>query len=263
VFPTPEILAHLNWLAEEMARWGLTLPVALVLAVALLEAVFLPRRLWLKGLAVLAVVASGAGARALLERDQHLRFAQADDARAAEVSALKGLWAQWDDVSRALPPAKKELAGKFDSVEDALASLSLKVASVGDQIAALKAGVVGRSIDSATAVKLADYLRQHGSYRVVVSCVPNDIEAYAYATQLVGALKAGGWDALGPETTSSRVEGAAMGVTVLMRDPTAPDPAKILLDAFNQLNIPHQPGISADETVPDTATVELFVAKKP
>jgi hypothetical protein len=93
--------------------------------------------------------------------------------------------------------------------------------------------------------------------------VPNDVEAYGYATQLIGILKAGGWDALGPEITANVLEGAAMGVTVLIRDPTAPDAAKILLDALNQSNIPHQPGISANDAIPDTATVELFVAKKP
>jgi hypothetical protein len=54
-----------------------------------------------------------------------------------------------------------------------------------------------------------------------------------------------------------------MGVGVFVRDPTAPDAAKILIDAFNQFNIPHQSGISADNAIPDNATVELFVAKKP
>ena len=38
---------------------------------------------------------------------------------------------------------------------------------------------------------------------------------------------------------------------------------QLLIDAFNQFNIPHQPGISANAAIPDGATVELFVAKKP
>ena len=264
MFPTPEILTRVHGLLDEAVRWGPALPVALVLGVALLEAALLPRRLWLKGVWVLVVVLGGVGAGALLRRDERLGHATADDARIAEVSALKGLWAQWDELAHKLPAAPKEPPSSFDSIEDALASLSAKVAGVGEQIAALKAGLAGRSIDQATAVKLADYLRQHGSYRVVVSCVPGDVEAYGYATQLVGILKAGGWDAVGPEMTGANVlEGAAMGVTVLIRDPTAPDAAKILLDAFDQLNIPHQPGISANNAIPDTATVELFVAKKP
>ncbi len=54
-----------------------------------------------------------------------------------------------------------------------------------------------------------------------------------------------------------------MGVRVFVRDPSAPDAAKILIDAFNQFNIPHQPGVSANNAIPDSATVELFVARKP
>ena len=44
---------------------------------------------------------------------------------------------------------------------------------------------------------------------------------------------------------------------------TAPSAAKILVDAFARFNIPYQSGIAADDNIPDTATVELFVAKKP
>ena len=71
------------------------------------------------------------------------------------------------------------------------------------------------------------------------------------------------WDANGPEQTANVVEGPAMGVTVLDRDPSAPDAAKILLAAFQQFDIPHQVGITAQYAGPDSATAELFVAKKP
>jgi hypothetical protein len=267
VFPTPEIIAHLNRLAGEAARLGPVLPVALLFAVALVEAVVLPQQRRIKAVATVVVMLCGLGAGALLRWEQHkgreTAAGQAADQAAAESAALKGLWAQLDALSQALPPSSNESEGKFDTPERALASLSAKVAAVSDQVTALKAGAVGRSIDPATAVKLADYLRQYGSYRVVVTCTPNDVEAYAYATQLVGILKAAGWDANGPEATANVVEGPAMSVMVLLRDPSAPDAAKILLDAFNQWNIPHRPGIAADETIPDTATVELFVAKKP
>jgi hypothetical protein len=54
-----------------------------------------------------------------------------------------------------------------------------------------------------------------------------------------------------------------MGVIVFVRDPRAPDAAKIVLDALTRFNIPYQSGVAGDENIPDTATVELFVAKKP
>jgi hypothetical protein len=164
---------------------------------------------------------------------------------------------------RAPWPSLAENLSDFDTVDAALTSLRAKVAMVADQIAALRAGSIGRAVDPATALKLADYLRQYGSYRVVVSCAPSDVEAYAYASQLVDILRAAGWDANGPEATANVLEQPAMGISVFIRDPTAPDAAKLLLDAFNRFNIPHQPGISAADAIPDTATVELFIAKKP
>ena len=238
MFPTSEILARLDRLVEEATRWGPALPVALLFGVALLEAVLLPRRWWVRGVAVLVVVLCGTGAGVLLHWEQRTSHGKATDQMAAETSALRGLWAQWDALSRSLPPTASEVPAKFDTVDDALASLSAKVASIGDQIAqvaARKEAPAGRSIDPASAVKLADLLRQYGSYRVIVSCVPGDDEAYFYANQLVGILKAAGWDANGPEATVNIADGSAMGITVLMRDPTAPDAAKILLNALGQL----------------------------
>jgi hypothetical protein len=97
----------------------------------------------------------------------------------------------------------------------------------------------------------------------VVSCVPDDIEAYNYATQIVNIMRAAGWDAHGPEITAVLANAAAMGVTVVVRDQHAPEAAKILLDALTRFNVPYQSGIAESEAILDTATVELFVAKKP
>jgi hypothetical protein len=264
VFLTSEILARLNWLSEEAARWRPALPVALMFAVALFEAVVLPRRLWAKGAWVLIVALCGLGAVALLRSEQQAERAQTADRLAAETTALRGLWSQWDTLSKTLPPPSGDSpAAAFDTVDDALASLSVKVVSVNEQIAALKAGGISRSIDADVATKLAEYLRQYGSYRVVVSCVPSDVEAYSYANQLVDILKAAGWDANGPETTANALEGPEMGVSIFIRDPSAPDAAKILLDAFSKFDIPHRSGISPSDAIPDAATVELFIAKKP
>jgi hypothetical protein len=183
VFPTPEIIAHLNRLVGEAALLGPVLPVALLFVVALVEAVVLPQQRRIKVVAAVAVVLCGLGTGAVFGGEQRQSggtpAGQAADQAAAESAALKGLWAQLDTLSQKLPPPSKEPEGKFDTPEDARASLSVKVATIGDQVTALKEGAVGRSIDPATAMKLADYLRQYGSYRVVVTCPPNDVEAYA------------------------------------------------------------------------------------
>jgi len=268
VFQTSEIWARLRELAETAARLGPALPLGLLLALAMIEALVLPRRYWAKGAWVVVVVLCGTGAAALLHFDEQASGNAAADQIAArlasETAALHGLWSQWDDLSKTLPPpADESPPGSFSDVNDALASLSAKLASIKEQFAALKAGQTARSIDPAMAVKLADYLRQYGSYRVVVSCVPSDVEAYNYANQLVDILKAAGWDAYGPEQSANVVERPAMGVTVLDRDPSAPDAAKILLDAFKQFDIPHEVGLTAEYAIPDSATVELFVAKRP
>jgi hypothetical protein len=264
VFPTFEILSRLDWLVEWTANWGLVLLLSPLVLIALVEAIVLPHRLWAKGAWVGVVALCAVGTAGLLRAERHhANASEADSQQAAETAALHGLWTQWDDLSKTLPPSNDSPPASFDSVDDALASLNAKVAIVKDQVAALQTGAVGRAIEPTMAGKLADYLRQYGSYRVVVSCAPSDLEAYSYANQLIDVLKSAGWDAHGPEATANITEGPAMGVSVLVRDPTAPDAAKILIDAFNQFDIPHQPGISADNAIPDGATVELFVAKKP
>jgi hypothetical protein len=54
-----------------------------------------------------------------------------------------------------------------------------------------------------------------------------------------------------------------MGISLYVRNPAAPDAAKILIDAFSRFNIPYQSAIAENDAIPDAATVELFVAKKP
>jgi hypothetical protein len=240
----------------EAERWRPFLP---IIVLALMQAAVLPARWWAKGAWVLAVVAAGASVGVGLWQQQH-----ADQTAAAgEIAALKGLWTQWDAVSQKLPQAGEAPAASFETLGDALASLSVKVASVDDQIAALREQGKGRSIDDEIAAKLVDYLRRHDASRAVVSCVPNDIEAYTYANQLVTVLRMGGWEARGPEMTTVLGEAAAMGVSLFVRDPRSPEAAKILVDAFTRFNVPYQTGLAASDAIPDTATVELFVAKKP
>ncbi|HEV2188499.1 MAG TPA: hypothetical protein VGR70_14920 [Stellaceae bacterium] len=250
-----------EWL-DAVVRWGPAVSVAIVFAIALAEAVALPRRVWAKGIWVVAVLACGALAGGDLRLQQQRTQTVSQTAASDELAALHGLWGQWDAVSQTLPPAGEAATASFDTIQDALVSLSIQVAQIDRQIAALRLESKGRSIDDDTAAKLTDYLRQLGSFPVLVSCVPDDVEAYGYANQLVNILRAAGWDSHGPEI--SVVPGAAaMGVSVFVRDPRSPGAAKILLDAFTRFNIPFQSGVAASEAILDTATVELFVAKKP
>jgi hypothetical protein len=255
--------AQLTAWFDAAARWGPAIPVAIVFAIALAEAVVLPRRAWAKGVWVVAVLVCGGIASADLHLQQQRSQTANQGATDDELAALHGLWGQWDAVSRTLPPASETTAASFDTIQDALVSLSIQVAQIDRQIAALRAQSKGRSIDDETAGKLADYLRQFGSFPVLVSCVPDDVEAYGYANQLVNLLRAAGWDAHGPEISAVRPGAAAMGVSVFVRDPHSPGAAKILLDAFTRFNVPFQSGIAASEAILDAATVELFVAKKP
>lgn len=251
-------------LIDEAAGWWPAMPAALLFAVAIFEAAILPRRLWAKGAWVLAVALCGIGAAALLHSQQRAVGTAMSERLDTEAAALRGLWAQLDTLSGSLPPPSGNVpAAQFDSVDDAIASLSAKVAGIAEQIAALKVDEKGRSVDPQTAISLADYLRQYGSYRVVVSCPPSDVEAYRYANQLANILRTAGWDANGPEATNSSGEGPAMGVSLYVRNPGSPDAAKILADAFSRFNIPYQSGIAANDAIPDQATVELYVARKP
>lgn len=250
------------WL-DAVVQWGPAIPVAIVFAIAVVEAVVLPRRVWAKGAWIAAVLACGALAGADLRLQWQRNQTAGQTAADNEIAALHGLWGQWDAVSRTLPPAKEEPPASFDTIEDALVSLSFQVAKIDRQIIALREQSKGRSVDTETAAKLTEYLRQFGSFPVVVSCVPDDVEAYGYANQLANILRAAGWDAHGPEISAVRPGAAAMGVSVFVRDPHAPGAAKTLLDAFIRFNIPFQSGIAASEAILDTATVELFVAKKP
>jgi hypothetical protein len=143
-----------------------------------------------------------------------------------------------------------------------MASLNARIDELQHQIEVLREKSRGRAIDSDTAAKMADYLRPLGSYRVVVSCVPDDVEAFTYANQLANVLRTAGWDALGPETTTIFGTAPAMGITLYVRAGATPDAAKLLIDAFARFNIPYKSGVSPSDAIPDPATVELFVGPK-
>ncbi|HLY47402.1 MAG TPA: hypothetical protein VKQ73_17620 [Stellaceae bacterium] len=143
-------------------------------------------------------------------------------------------------------------------------ALNARVKELESQLRVLQEKSRGRTIAPDAAAKIEERLRQAGSRRVVVSCVPGDVEAYDYANQIANLLRAAGWEALGPEATQIFGEAPAMGVRLYVRSGTAPpDAATILIDAFTRFNIPFESGITPSAAIPDPATTEIFVSRKP
>ena len=121
----------------------------------------------------------------------------------------------------------------------------------------------GRTVSADIAVKFADYLRGFGTHRVVVSCAADDLEAYDYANRLVNILRAANWDAEGPEVTEIFGDLRAVGINLYVNADNHSDTVKVLLDSFAKFNIPYQSKVTPSEAIPDTETVELFVAAMP
>ena len=248
-------------LGGEAAPWWL--PTASVAALAVLGFLAFARqpwrpsrKYWLAAMLLAGALAIGASAW------------QQNAGRAAlvrETARLDEVWSRLDEVGRLLPAGPGTTPGEtFDTVAAALVALNARIKDLESQIVALREKNRTRTIDSDTAAKSAEYLRRFGGHRVVVSCVPDDVEAYTYANQIANMLRASGWEALGPETTTIFGEAAAMGVTLYVRGGGAPpEAAMLVLDAFARFNIPYRSGITPSAAIPDPATVELFVGHKP
>ena len=116
-----------------------------------------------------------------------------------------------------------------------------------------------RSIAQTAADDLTSYLRQFGSRRVIVSCIPDDLEAYQYANQLVNIVKAAAWEAQGPQVTKIFGDVRAPGINVYVNSESRSDTLKILMDGFAKFNIPYQNRVTPSAAIPDTETVELFI----
>lgn len=183
----------------------------------------------------------------------------------AETARLRMLGGKLDALGRLLPAGPGKTPDEtFDTVTAAIHALNDKIQDLENQIDILKEKTRGRSIAPDTAARLAAYLRPFGSHPVVVSCAPDDVEAYDYANQIANVLREAGWDATGPEKTAIFGEAPAMGVRLFVRGGiAAPDAAKVLIDAFTRFNIPFESGLTPSEAIPDPATTELFVSHKP
>ena len=170
-----------------------------------------------------------------------------------------------DEIGGLLPGGPRDTAGEtFDSVAAAFRSLNARIEELEDQIRTLREKTRSRGIEKETAARLVAYLRQTGSHRVVVSCAPDDMEAFNYANQIANLLRAAGWDALGPEKTTIFGEAPAIGLRLFVRgSAVTPEAARILIDAFTRFNIPYQSGIAPSDAIPDPWTTEIFVSHKP
>jgi hypothetical protein len=143
------------------------------------------------------------------------------------------------------------------------AALIKQVDALQSEIDKLRQRERGRTITSDAATKLADYLRPFGPHLVVVSCMPDDIEAYRYATELVNVLKSADWDARGPEATTIFGDIKSMAINVYDAGGGRSDTTKILLAGLTKFGIPYQSRVPPSEALPDNQTVELFIGTKP
>jgi hypothetical protein len=214
------------------------------------------RKYWLA-----ALVFAGAatiGASAWQQRAMHA-------ALGGTAERLGAMRQRVDEIGGLLPGGPRATAGEtFDTVAMAIRSLNARIEELEDQVRALREKTRSRGIEQATAVKMAEYLRRAGSQRVVVSCAPDDMEAFNYANQIANLLREAGWDALGPEKTTIFGEAPAMGVRLFVRSGVVtPDAARILIEAFTHFNLPYQSGIAPSDAIPDPATTEVFVSHKP
>lgn len=272
----------MNWLnSVNWVPWVPTIAVALLALIACLGAALLPERAVSRryGLLVMAVCGAaaiaasvwserreteqGAG-RAIPAQPPADRGAPAHEDYAAGLTRrLHATWKAFDDAGKALPPAPNAAPPtSFDTPDDGFTALADEADALAARIAAFQAGMQPRRIDEATAAAMVEYLKPLAHGRVVVSCVPQDDEAYLYANRIATILRQAGWDASGPEPTAMFGAAPALGISLYVRGGEPPDTAKVLTDAFTKFNIPYKGQVTPSDAIPDTETVELFIGKK-
>jgi hypothetical protein len=151
---------------------------------------------------------------------------------------------------------------KTPSARPAATDLTKRIKSLEDRVRELESDRHARNIPLDVADKLAAYLQQFGSRRVIVSCIPDDIEAYQYANQIVNILKEANWDAQGPELTRVFGDFRTPKINIFVNAADHSDTAKLLLDGLGKFNIPYQSGVTPRQAIPDIETVELFIGTK-
>jgi hypothetical protein len=180
------------------------------------------------------------------------------------VGALAVAGSAWQAITIGAARAPQPVVARHDQPSrPPTQDLRERIKSLESQIDLLRHSTTMRSITPDTANKLSEYLKQFGSHRVVVSCAPNDVEAYNYATQLTNVLKAAKWDASGPEVTTIFGDVRAMAINVYGdAAPGGGGALEILVAALAKFNIPYQQRV-APSRVPADAAIELFVGAQP
>ena len=206
---------------------------------------------WLPELLVLILAAVAISACDRAPADRRLRMAAI--ALLSGFAIVATVWQQ------------RSAAARISRLTEAVhsAALTKQVEALESEIDKLRQRERGRTISSDAAAKLADYLRPFGPHQVVVSCMPDDIEAYRYATELVNVLKSANWDARGPEATTIFGDIKSMGINVYDGRAGHSDTTKILLTGLTKFGIPYQSRVPPSEALPDNQTVELFIGAKP
>jgi hypothetical protein len=173
------------------------------------------------------------------------------------------LWLTKTGGEEAAAIAGTSAAPRASIPQSGVASLTFRIKVLEDRVKELEASGQARSIPQQAADDFAVYLKQFGSRRVIVSCIPNDMEAYRYANQLANIFRAAGWDAQGPQITKVFGDVRSPGVNLYVNGENTSDTVKLLLDGFAKFNIPYQARVTPSGAIPDTDTVELFVGTKP
>jgi cell division protein FtsB len=246
----------MSW-REAVILWAPTAAVVFVAALALTLAGSPPatrggRRAWV--LVVFVASALAIGGTVWQSLGQRLSAGRVTVAAAA----IHNLSAQLSRIGGDTVAVPNRLIAEATEKLGALAGRNEKLEK---RVTALESNA--RVIPDAKATQLADYLRPFGSRRVVVSCVPGDVEAYNYATQIVDVLKSANWDAQGPETTAIFGEAPAVGINLYANNANASDTPKILVAAFEKFGIAYQGRISPSDAIPDHETVELYIGPQP
>jgi hypothetical protein len=166
---------------------------------------------------------------------------------------------QVDDSGAVVGTTTSPQLASRDADGPTASDLRERVRTLEKQVRLLEATRQARTISQETAEQLAAYLKPFGSRRVVVSCAPDDPEAYRYANRLVNLLRTADWDAAGPEPTNIFGDVRAEGVNVYVNQNDNSDTGKVLLDAFAKFNIPYQGRVTPSQAIPDNTTVELYV----